>query len=504
MIEGAVRLLDESARGINGRNIITLSPIGSHRQMQHPPGAADNPTEPYPRETMMPSRIFLRRVLPIAGILIICTFIFAYPGVQRIIADHMSIPDTGLPGDSSLAVLDTDTASSETIPDEFAEMFNYTITIDTAGPAGELVIDTSYIANPRGRAVGGRKVSISICGVDSRMGEHVEHADANHVVTVWLDSGLIDITSIPRDTPCDAGFAGRSSLNILANVRARRGRDAYLREVAAIAGLDTIEYYIDLGFSQARGVLELLGFRENSGEALRVLRSRKIFASGDFQRSFNQGQFIRQMLLKQFGRLEGISGDLLLRAGLYLVNTNLTIDDVGRIAEELRGKGFPRGGDDVTVCIRPLYYAKMAVFDFGDSVALGGLLNRINSRVEKHVVTAGADSTMIRFRMQIGRLLARAVADTAKLPVRVVARLRRPFEQRVWWQIADHEERGRIRRELGALLAAAYDRIARDEAAQRVRDIVAFEERMSASETGTAMARGTGRKASADAGSERQ
>lgn len=446
--------------------------------------------ESYPEVITMSSRITARRILLLSGGATVCVLIFLYMGVQAFLNDHLSIPEADLSSDSSLAFIESDSVTQDTVPGEFAALLNYTNSIDTtAGPAGTFIIDTSYVANPRGVRMEGRKVSLAVCGVDSRAGERVEHADANHVITVWLDSGWVDITSIPRDTPCDAGFPGKSRLNNLSNLRARKGRDAYLREVAMIAGLDTIEYYIDLGFSQARGVLELLGFKENSADALRVLRSRRIFASGDFQRSFNQGQFMRQMLLKQFGRLEGISGNLLMRAGLYMVGTNLTIDDAERIAGELRAKGFPGNPDDVTVCIRPAYYAKMAVFNFNDSAAFGGLVRKTNEKIAvrgkgKSGRNGGVDSTMIRFHACLIHMLSKAAADSAKVPVRVIANLRRPFEQRIWWQIADKNERGRIRRELGALLAAAYTRTGRPDDASRVNEVVRFEEELFAASQG--------------------
>jgi len=142
----------------------------------------------------------------------------------------------------------------------------------------------------------GRKISICITGVDSRIGDKVVHADANHLVNVWLDSGIVEVVSIPRGTFCDAGFADTSGLNYLANLRANRGRKSYMKEISKISGIPKIDYYVEFGFSQAIGLLKLLGFRDNAGQMLRVLRSRKSFATGDYQRSFNQGQFVAQMI----------------------------------------------------------------------------------------------------------------------------------------------------------------------------------------------------------------
>lgn len=348
-------------------------------------------------------------------------------------------------------------------------------TFDTLHSDGQPHADTSVIAKA-GVSYGGRKVSISVCGVDSRLGEHVEHADANHIITVWLDSGRVTIASIPRDTPCDAGYENQK-YNILANIRARKGRDAYVREVAAIVGLDTIEYYVDLGFSQARGVLELLGFRGNSSDALKVLRSRHAFASGDYQRCYNQGQFIRQMLLKRFKDLDGITGALLLRAGLLLVNTNLTVDAINNIQQALQQRGFPENTDAIALSIQPAYYAKMAVFNFRDSTVLGSLLTKVNHKAQKMgISTAQSNGCMAKFRQEVDARIAKAIADSAQRPRRVVQLLQRPFEQRVWWQLASPLERAEVRSALGALLADAYKRLHEQEKAERVLHIVAFEQ----------------------------
>lgn len=418
-------------------------------------------------------RIFLR-VFGVA-VLLLCAGSFYL--AMRVGADLPDDPDPDR-ADTLLAPLDPvgDSLPSASVSPEFAGMFLSTYTFDTTGgETAGLRADTTLPASVSAERIGGRSVSVSIVGVDSRMGENVEHADANHVVTFWLDSGIVEITSIPRDTPCDAGFSG-TGRNILANLYAHGGRERYLREVAAIAGVDTIEYWAEVGFSQARGLLELIGFRDNSAEALRVLRSRKAFSTGDFQRSFNQGQFIRQMLLRHFGQIEGFTGNLLVRAGLALVETNLTVDAVDSLGDMLRSAGFPRNDGVVRVSIKPTYYAKLAVFNFTDSLTLGSLLTRIDEKAAKKGLTGrAADSTSEIFRAHVHETIVRAAADSGRSPLRVIARLHRPFQQRIWWQLSDRVERNGVRAEMGRLLADAYDRARKPDAANRVREVVRFE-----------------------------
>ncbi|HCN05331.1 MAG TPA: hypothetical protein DIS79_06895, partial [Bacteroidetes bacterium] len=170
-------------------------------------------------------------------------------------------------------------------------------------------------------AVSGKVVNVMITGVDSRLGDPMGHADANHLLRFWLDSGCVEIISIPRDTYFDAGFEDSTGLNKLTNVRANRGRTTYLKAICEIVGVPKIDYYVEFGFSQAIGLLELLGYKENASGTLRVLRSRQAYSAGDFQRVYNQGQFIRQALLRNFERTDGFLGEVAIRAALMLVET---------------------------------------------------------------------------------------------------------------------------------------------------------------------------------------
>ena len=105
----------------------------------------------------------------------------------------------------------------------------------------------------------GRRINIAITGVDSRLGDRYKHADANHVLSILLDSGKIEIISVPRDTPVDAGFEDSTGQNKLTVSRATLGRNGYLRELANIAKVDKIHYYVEFGFSQAMGIIDWLG-----------------------------------------------------------------------------------------------------------------------------------------------------------------------------------------------------------------------------------------------------
>lgn len=329
-------------------------------------------------------------------------------------------------------------------------------------------------------AVSGKVVNVMITGVDSRLGDPMGHADANHLLRFWLDSGCVEIISIPRDTYYDAGFEDSTGLNKLTNVRANRGRTTYLKAVCEIVGVPKIDYYVEFGFSQAIGLLELLGYKENATGTLRVLRSRQAYSAGDFQRVYNQGQFIRQAMLRNFERTDGFLGEVAIRAALLLVETNMSYSDADNILSALRNRGFGDDNSKVWVRLKPAVISKMKVYDFDEEN-----VNEINKQISHKIHRLGLDSVQITeetYEKKLVKLLDRASADSAKSPSSVVRLLKRPYDQRAWLQITDREQRALYRSRLCGLLANAYTRVKNPAAAQKILDYMKIEEQASAGE----------------------
>jgi len=320
----------------------------------------------------------------------------------------------------------------------------------------------------------GRVVNLMITGVDSRLGDHTMHADANHVVRFFLDSGCIEIISIPRDTYADAGFDDTTGFNRLTNVRANRGREEYHNAVKEITGVGRIDYWMEFGFSQAIGLLELLGYRDNASSTLRVLRSRQAFATGDFQRSYNQGQFMRQAMLKNIKHTQTVLGDLALRASLMLVETNLTYDACSRMMEDMTANGFSDDPSRIWVRLEPAIVSRIQALNF-DSSNISTLDRQIESRIHK----LGLDSVKVTsetYENRLTNLINKAAADSAKSPGSVIRYLKRPFEQRAWLQIMDRTRRIAYRDRLCNMLENAYVRTKKTASAERVREYVKMED----------------------------
>ncbi|MCX8055576.1 MAG: LCP family protein [Ignavibacteria bacterium] len=339
------------------------------------------------------------------------------------------------------------------------------------------------IDNSAGKGVkqiyNGRRINIAVTGVDSRLGTNTRHADANHIISLLIDSGKVELFAIPRDTYVDCGYDDSTGLNKLTVLRAGAGRERYLCELARIARLDKIHYWVEFGFSQAMGLIELLGY-SNPKATLRVLRSRKGLGGDDYQRVYNQSQFIRQSILRHFAKLDGQLGALLIRAGLALVETNLSFDVVNDLYKQMKDKGFPHSASDIKVFVRPPVPIDYKVYDFTDEETIAELRNKIDRFYRYN--EANADSNDRNFVVNPLRVLQKAIAsaaaDTARNPQASINKLQTYFDQRSWYQIDDLDERTRVRNEMAEILIAAYHKRKKTDEANKIRNIIEIENKL--------------------------
>lgn len=326
-----------------------------------------------------------------------------------------------------------------------------------------------------------RRINIAVIGVDARLGTVSKRADANHILSIVPDSGYIEIISIPRDTPADAGMKD-SSQNKLTIVHATRGIKAYLRESGKIAKVGPVNYWIQLGFSQAMGLIELFGHRD-SKSTLQVLRSRTGLGGDDYQRCFNQGQYIRQMILRHFHKADGIMGDLLIRGGLTFMKSNLSTEGIKGLVYDLSKAGFPKDAASITVRVRPETGIRFKVYNFSDSASVKKLKNKIErfnafmakkdtSHAKKNIDPAG----------RLTRVLNNLAADTAEKPKKVLEQLYPYFEQHAWLQVRNESERDSIRNRIGALMMHSFNKIGKPDNARWVQYVIDTEKAMFAEE----------------------
>ena len=318
----------------------------------------------------------------------------------------------------------------------------------------------------------GRRVNICITGVDSRLGNRYVHADANHVLSILVDKGEIEITSIPRDTYADAGMPDTTNQNIIAVLRPAKGRKAYLNRIAQIAELDTIHYYMEFGFSQAIGIIEWLGY-DNSKQTLQVLRSRKVFGGGDWQRTYNQGKFMKQAVVKSFNNYGGIFGDLVLMGGLSLVETNINTATLNTIIKKLKSNNFGQS-DDITLRIRPEFNYQYKNFDFNDKNVVAQLHNKVNDySISKNNSDNNINSIDTLVIKKLNKAIIKAIKlDSSSRSNETISTLKTYFQQKAWLQITNKKTRHNYRERIKQLLMSAYIQKNEPDNAEKIKRIV--------------------------------
>jgi hypothetical protein len=307
--------------------------------------------------------------------------------------------------------------------------------------------------------IGGRLINVLIVGIDSRLSARHARADALHLVTINPDSAVVEIMSIPRDTYSDLGYPDTTTFNIIANAKTTDNR-RLMRKVAKIARRGPINYYIEVGFSQAMGIMEILGYRDPV-RTLQFLRTRRTLPGGDIQRAHNQALFMRQNLIDKFPLLTGATGDMIITAGLSFLTTNMSKDFCLGLVYNLKTRGFPSHREDaVRLRMPPGNNIRLK-----EMVADSATIHNTLARVERRIGSNGDQPDVASY---LRRVYTRAMKDSTH-PGKIVYRLRRLNEQHAWLQIQDAKARSGIRDTLTALLEYAYLKLGQTENAEAVR-----------------------------------
>ncbi len=312
--------------------------------------------------------------------------------------------------------------------------------------------NAGYSSNEFGNA---RRINIAVIGLDTRLGSNAGHADANHIFSIMPDIGKIEIISIPRDTYVDCGYDDTTHLNKLTVFYLARGRQEYLKQIAAISHLNKIDYYVEFGFSQAMAILRFLGY--DSKETLQILRSRRGFAIGDYQRVYNQAQFMRQAVSKYFNTVNGPLRPVIINGLFGLVRTNLNYSTACNILDQLKQSNFSSNPNNITIKIRPSLKTDFKIFDFSDPATIAKLDKKIEYLSDDYSDTTHKINNIDGYVYnKLRRAVISAESDTAKNPSRAISKVEGFYEQKAWHQISDDTKRNELRDRIANVLIVSY------------------------------------------------
>jgi hypothetical protein len=226
------------------------------------------------------------------------------------------------------------------------------------------------------------------------------------------------------------------------------------------------------------GILEWLGYKD-AGSQLQVLRARRGFVQDDFQRTYNQAQFMRQMIYLNFDKFSGLFGDVLLGSGLSMVETNLKKDLIIEMLRQLRLNGMGESISNISVKVKPAINIRFKVYDFSDPLVVKDMRDKINDYFAETHQTE--DSVKTNVSQSVEQILKEAISeaekDSSDHPILVINRLSTYFKQRAWLQIDNKLKRDSIRSQIDILLSRAYEKRGEHNNAKNVRDIIAKEKK---------------------------
>ena len=170
---------------------------------------------------------------------------------------------------------------------------------------------------------GGSIVNLLITGTEPSTSIKPSGSFAHHLVRFYTDSGSIEIISV-------SPFAMEGA-----------EKDVQTR-IKSVTGVKKIHHVVSMDFDQAVMILDLMGYNDAKGTFKRLKESPRTRA-GRIQRAYDQGRFIRTVLLRGIRRTNDVVGDLAVRAALSIVDTDMTYDETSKILQDVQKSGF---GDD--------------------------------------------------------------------------------------------------------------------------------------------------------------
>ncbi|MDB5034094.1 MAG: Transcriptional regulator LytR [Chlorobi bacterium] len=320
-----------------------------------------------------------------------------------------------------------------------------------------------------------KEVNILVVGLDNRLASTDNHADAIHLITIRTkDSVGATITSIPRGTEV-TGYGIDDDLSFMANVRALKGRKTFMKAVAKLCHKRSIDYYVEVTFSQVMGVLELLGYKDPA-TALQFLRHRKSYALGDVQRSYNQGKFLRQQVIRRGDLLTGAKGDLLIRMGLGMVDTDLNLETAQALVYTLKHADAMNESHIALTMMPRINLARLDSVAVPDPDQVADVVNKLVRRTGEQIDDLGRYNPYPKMHEIVQRAAGQSSAKA------VIAQLEPIYVQKAWLQVQERPLRRAIRDSVEDLMVRAYTALKQPAKANDVTKYMA-EERKAFSET---------------------
>lgn len=282
-----------------------------------------------------------------------------------------------------------------------------------------------------------QKINILLLGLDGRKGDYRPRCDAIHMMTLDAAQKKLRITSIPRGTPVEIADIEKERAYI-SNSCHILGLDFAIAEIEKISGVKK-DYLVKLGFSQAMGIFRTFGLP--TSDTLQFLRNRHL-AGGDVQRSKNQAQFMKDMIVKNLHTYSNIPKPI--RYLLFkMVDTDMEFEEASVFADQLLAMEIDKYPERIELVTRPLgLYTPKEMHLSSQSTQVG-----TNSAEEFQVYQNDMETYLGNLFVRADELLKKNQTGTVYNIVNT------PFHQQLWLQLEDENKRHQWHFELLRLFA---------------------------------------------------
>lgn len=272
------------------------------------------------------------------------------------------------------------------------------------------------------------KINILLLGLDGRKGDKNPRCDSIQLISFNFDQNKILITSIPRGTEFTTQVpdVGKQT-NYLSNWCHYLGADFAAKAVEKITGIKP-DYTVKLGFSQTLGIFRAVNLPTNP--TLQFLRNRS-YGIGDWQRSRNQAQFIKDMILAHSEEITKLPN--LLKYLVYkMIETDMLFEEALSLFNKITSTAIFKNPDNIELATIPNPAGKLKELHFEESKYKDSDWQN--------------DKEFLAFQDNLEKYIENIVNRAQKLIeaknyTAVYQLIKTPFNQEIWQQIENETKR---------------------------------------------------------------
>lgn len=269
-------------------------------------------------------------------------------------------------------------------------------------------------------------INILLLGFDGRRGDSNPRCDAIHMISLDPSAGKIRITTVPRGTTIKLSKNGDET--IVTNSCHTMGIDFTVKQIEKITGVHP-DAIVKVGFSQTLGALRMIDLPTTP--TLQYLRNRR-YGIGDYQRSYNQAQFLKDMLVSHFEQLAALPKPIQYLL-FQIIDTDMDFEEANQLASQLAASKIFTNPENIELVTKPADNKLRRDISFAESIY--GQEADWQNDPEFKTYQGNLEAYLENLIQKTDRLIETKKGKSAYNSIKT------PFSQRLWLQLEDEDKR---------------------------------------------------------------